>query len=40
MRVSSYHSINPVDPDVHHVFDTHPSEQRIPSYNRRAGTNG
>jgi hypothetical protein len=35
-----YHSINPTDPDVHHVFSDCPSGQQIPSYNRREGTNG
>lgn len=39
MRVSAYHSINPSDPDVHHVYDDCVSGRRIPSHNRRAGTN-
>lgn len=39
MRVSAYHSINPSDPDVHHVYDDCVAGRRIPSHNRRAGTN-
>lgn len=39
MRVSAYHSINPTDPDVHHVDDDCVSGKQIPSYNRRPGTN-
>ncbi len=40
MRVAAYHSINPTDPDVHHVHDDCPSGQQIPAHNRRSGTNG
>lgn len=40
MRVAAYHSINPTDPDVHHVHDDRPSGQQIPARNRRSGTNG
>ncbi|VXB99868.1 conserved hypothetical protein [Pseudoclavibacter sp. 8L] len=40
MRVSAYHSTNPSDPDVHHVFDNCVSGSQIPSWNREQGTNG
>jgi hypothetical protein len=40
IRVSPYHSINPTDPDVHHVFSDCPNGQQIPPQNRREGTNG
>ncbi|GAB2817820.1 hypothetical protein GCM10027022_04750 [Alpinimonas psychrophila] len=40
MRVSPYYSINPSDPDVHHVHGNCPTGQRIPAHNKRAGTNG
>nr|BFF12444.1 hypothetical protein GCM10025699_37470 [Microbacterium flavescens] len=39
MRVSPYYSINPTDPDVHHVHDDCPSGQQIPDLNKRSGTN-
>lgn len=39
-RVSPYHSTNPTDPDVHHVFSDCPNGQQIPPGNRRDGTNG
>ena len=39
MRVAPYHSINPSDPDVHHVYDNCPSGRRIPLSNKRYGTN-
>lgn len=37
---SPYHSINPTDPDVHHVFSDCPNGQQISPQNRREGTNG
>jgi hypothetical protein len=40
MRVQPYYSINPTDPDVHHVHDTCRSGQQIPAQNKRQGTNG
>ena len=39
MRVSPYYSINPNDPDVHHVHNDCPSGKQIPSQNKRQGTN-
>src|SRR5699024_10851964 len=39
MRVAAYHSINPTDPDVHHIHVDCPSGQQIPLANRRSGTN-
>lgn len=38
--VSAYHSTNPSDPDVHHVFSDCPNGQQIPAANKRPGTNG
>jgi hypothetical protein len=35
-----YHSIDPTDPDVQHVFSDCPNGEQIPSRNRRDGTNG
>jgi len=40
MKVSSYYSINPSDPDVYHDHDNCPNGQQIPQKNRRSGTNG
>ncbi|MCJ1683978.1 MULTISPECIES: hypothetical protein [unclassified Rathayibacter] len=40
MRVNAYYSINPNDPDVHHVHSDCPSGQQIPPANKRQGTNG
>ncbi len=40
MRVAAYHSINPTDPDVHHVHDNCPSGQQTPAHNRQPGPNG
>jgi hypothetical protein len=40
MRTSPYHSINPSDPDVHHVYDDCISGRQIPWQNKRSGTNG
>jgi len=40
MRVSPYYSINPSDPDVHHVHSDCPTGQQIPVANKRQGTNG
>lgn len=34
-----YHSIEPTDPDVHHVFEDCPNGQQILPQNRRDGTN-
>ena len=34
-----YHSINPNDPDVHHVFSDCPSGQQIAPEDKRWGTN-
>lgn len=39
-RVAAYHSTNPSDPDVHHVFSDCPAGQQIPAANRASGTNG
>ena len=39
-RVNPYHSNNPNDPDVHHVFSDCPSGQQIPPENLRDGANG
>lgn len=35
-----YHSIDPTDPDVHHIYEDCPNGQQIPDRNRRDGTNG
>lgn len=40
MRVSAYHSSNPSDPDVHHIYDDCVSGRRIPASNRLPGTGG
>lgn len=40
MRVSPYHSSNPSDPDVHHVYDDCVSGKQIPPRNRVRGTGG
>ncbi len=40
MKVASYYSINPTDPDVYHDHSDCPSGQQIPPANRRAGTGG
>lgn len=40
MRVNAYYSINPSDPDVHHVHSDCPTGQQIPAANRRQGTSG
>lgn len=39
-RVPAYHSTNPSDPDVHHVFSDCPNGEQIPERNKRQGTNG
>ena len=39
MSDSAYYSVNPSDPDVHHIYNDCVSGKQIPSYNRRAGTN-
>lgn len=38
MRVSPYYSINPSDPDVHHVYNDCVSGKLIPLHNKRTGT--
>lgn len=40
MRVPSYYSTNPSDPDVFHTFDDCRSGKQIPLANRKQGTNG
>ena len=40
MKVNPYYSANASDPDVHHNHNDCPTGQQIPTYNRRAGTNG
>jgi hypothetical protein len=35
-----YHSTNPTDPDVHHLYSDCATGQRIPAENRAEGTNG
>lgn len=40
MKVASYYSTHPSDPDVYHDQGNCPSGQRIPSQNKRSGTNG
>ena len=40
MKVNSYYSANPSDPDVHHNHNDCPSGQQIPISNKRSGTNG
>lgn len=40
MRAPAYYSINPTDPDVHHVHSDCPSGQQIAANNLRSGTNG
>jgi len=35
----AYYSINPADPDVHHVYNDCVSGKQIPAHNRRLGTN-
>lgn len=40
MRVPAYHSSNPSDPDVHHVYNDCPTGSQIPARNRRSGTGG
>lgn len=39
MRVPAYHSTNPSDPDVYHVYDDCVSGKQIPLRNRQSGTN-
>lgn len=39
MPVPPYHSVNPSDPDVYHVYNDCVSGKQIPQRNRRAGTN-
>lgn len=36
----AYHSSNPSDPDVHHVYKDCPTGKRIPTQNRRPGKGG
>lgn len=38
MRVPAYHSSNPTDPDVHHIYDDCVSGSQIPPRNRVDGT--
>lgn len=40
MRVPAYHSSNPSNPDVHHVYNDCVSGSQIPSRNRVTGTGG
>lgn len=40
MRVPAYHSSNPSDPDVHHVYNDCPTGRQIPVGNRQSGTGG
>jgi len=40
VKTDPYYSINPSDPDVHHVHSDCPAGARIPAENRRSGTNG
>jgi hypothetical protein len=35
-----YHSTNPTDPGVHHLYSDCPSGKQIPPGNRAEGTNG
>lgn len=37
---NAYHSTNPTDPDVYHVFSDCPNGEQIPPENRAWGTNG
>ena len=39
-RVPAYHSINPSDPDVHHVFSDCPNGEQIADANKQPGDNG
>lgn len=40
MKVSSYHSSNPSDPDVYHDHSDCPTGQQIPERNKVSGTGG
>lgn len=40
MKVSSYYSSNPADPDVYHTHNNCPTGGQIPDRNRKQGTNG
>lgn len=40
MKVASYYSVNPSDPDVYHDHNNCVSGKRIPQQNRRSGTGG
>lgn len=40
MPDQAYYSINPDDPDVHHVYDDCVSGKQIPPINRRLGDGG
>ncbi len=40
MKVSTYHSSNQSDPDVHHDHNDCPTGQQIPAHNKVNGTGG
>lgn len=40
VECSSYHSIEPTDPDVYHDYSDCPNGQQIPSKNWRSGDGG